>query len=62
MESHIWCEFYDGTEIDVAPGELEMVQQIASEVFTTLPDILDYGISLPFPLDETIHGRYWGKD
>lgn len=62
LESHIWCEFYDGTEIDVAPGELPMIQQIASEVFTVLPDILNYGIELPFPLEETIHGRYWGKD
>ena len=61
LESHIWCEFYDGTEIDVVTEELPVIQQIAKEVFTELPDVLDYGIHLPFPLEETIHGRYWSK-
>ena len=62
LESHIWCEFYDGTEIDAVTEEVPMIQQIASEVFQVLPDIFDYGIELAFPLEETIHGRYWGRD
>jgi DNA polymerase I-like protein with 3'-5' exonuclease and polymerase domains len=62
LESHIWCEFYDGTEIDAVTEEIPVIQQIASEVFQVLPDYFDYGIEVPFPLEETIHGRYWGRD
>lgn len=60
MESHIWCEFYDGTEIDAVNEEIPAIQAISKEVFTVLPDIMELGIQLPFPLEEKIHGRYWG--
>jgi hypothetical protein len=59
MESHIWCEFYDGTEIDAVNEEIPAIREIASKAFTVLPDILELGIQMPFPLEEKIHGRYW---
>lgn len=60
MESHIWCEFYDGTEIDAVKEEVPAIQEISKQVFNVLPDIMELGIQLPFPLEEKIHGRYWG--
>ncbi len=61
LKSHIWCEFYDGTEIDVAPGELEEIREIAKDAFTTVIDINNTGINVPFPLEEELHGRFWGE-
>ena len=61
LSSHIWCEFYDGTEIDIVKEELPIIQQIASECYNVIPDILNRNLTIPFPLDEKLHGRYWGE-
>lgn len=61
MSSHIWCEFYDGTEIDIVKEELPMLQQIAGECYDMIPDIFNRDLHIPFPLDEKLHGRYWGE-
>ncbi len=60
LSSHIWCEFYDGTEIDIVKEELPVIQEIANECYDTIPDIFNRGLHIPFPLEEKIHGRYWG--
>ena len=60
LQSHIWCEFYDGTEIDVVNEELPMIRQIAGECFDYIPDILNRDLHIPFPLEEKINGRFWG--
>ena len=59
LESYVWLEFHDASHLNVHPDEHEAVQAIAKQVYTTLPDILNKGIHLPFPLDFEDHGFYW---
>lgn len=61
LESYIWLEFHDGTELNVMPGEEHEIEDIASNVFSVLPDIYNKGIELPFPLDKEVHGKHWKR-
>jgi len=62
LESYIWLEFHDGTEMDVLKEESPIIDEIAKGVFNVLPDINDIGVHLPFPLDKTVHGYRWKLD
>jgi len=59
LESYVWLEFHDGSELNVHPDEHEAVKEVASTVYQRLPDILNRGIDLPFPLDLDVHGYNW---
>jgi DNA polymerase-1 len=61
LESYVWLEFHDGTELNVMPGEEHEIEDIASCVFQVLPDIYDRGIHLPFPLEKEVHGKHWHR-
>lgn len=61
LESYVWLEYHDASHLNVHPDEHQAVKEIAANVYTTLPDILDKGINLPFPLDHEDHGYWWKK-
>lgn len=60
LESHIWLDYYDSVETDQIKGERKIIDEIAESCFQELPDILNRGIKIPFPMETKYHGSHWG--
>lgn len=60
LASHVWLDFYDGIETDELKEESHVIDAIAQDCFSTLPDVFDRGITLDFPMDTKSHGKHWG--
>lgn len=59
LVSRIWLEFHDGIEIDCYLPEKDKVIHLLKELPQEIPDVYDYGVNLPLPLEIKIHEKGW---
>ena len=59
MVSHIWCDYYDSSELDIYLPELDRLREIIKDMPQEVPDILGYDIHLPLNIELKLHGFNW---